>query len=76
MEYVSVLSRCISIERKKRKAMNVTTLSAFRKDSEKRLQEMDEGEKLLKEVFQEYRSLIKELYEENEEYERRLSELE
>ena len=51
MEYASVLSRCISIERKKRKAMSVTTLSAFRRDSEKRLQEMDEGEKLLKEVF-------------------------
>lgn len=56
--------------------MSVTTLSAFRRDSEKRLQEMDEGEKLLKEVFIEYRNLIKELYEENEEYERRLSELE
>ena len=76
MEYVSILSRCLSIERKNRKAMSVTTLSAFRRDSERRLKEMDEGEKLLKEVFTEYKNLIKELYEENEESERRLSELE
>lgn len=76
MEYVTILNKCVSVEAKKRKAMSKVTLTAFEKESKKRLEDMDKGEKMLKEVFQGYRNIINELYEENETYERRLSELE
>lgn len=76
MEYLTILNKCISVEAKKRKAMSRVTLTAFERDSTKRLEDMDKGEKMLKEVFQGYRNIINELYEENEAYEQRLSELE
>lgn len=56
--------------------MSKVALTAFEIDSKKRLEKMDEAEKMLHEVFRKYTEVINDLYEENEEYERRLSELE
>lgn len=66
----------MKIQTLKSKVMSKVALTAFEIDSKKRLEKMDEAEKMLHEVFRKYTEVINDLYEENEEYERRLSELE
>lgn len=76
MNFTTIQSKYMKIQILKAKAMSKTTLTAFESDIEKRLEKMDEAEKMLYEVFNKYKEVIDYLYKENEEYERKLSELE
>lgn len=76
MEFTTIQSKCMKIQSLKDKAMSKATLTAFEGDIKRRVEKMDEAEKMLHEVFRKYTEVINDLYEENKEYERRLSELE
>lgn len=74
MDYASFREKEKRIDAKLCKAMSSITQTAFIRDSEKRLNAMDNKIEDLKEAHLEMRKLINELYMEAEEFERRVIE--